>query len=103
MSANAISQSKNVLYITMEMSEERIAERIDANLMNVPIDQLDKLPKQIFDSKIAKIASKNVGKLIIKEYPTGAAHAGHFRALLNELKLKNGAKIEQSILLSWNL
>ena len=88
MSANAISQGKNVLYITMEMSEERIAERIDANLMNVPIDQLDKLPKQMFDSKIAKIASKNIGKLIIKEYPTGAAHAGHFRALLNELKLK---------------
>jgi hypothetical protein len=72
----------------MEMAEERIAERIDANLMNLPIDQLESLPKELFDSKISKIAQKNIGKLIVKEYPTGAAHSGHFRALLNELKLK---------------
>lgn len=86
--ANALTQGKNVLYITLEMAEERIAERIDANLMNLPIDQLETLPKEMFDNKISKIAQKNIGKLIIKEYPTGAAHTGHFRALLNELKLK---------------
>ena len=86
--ANALTQGRNVLYITMEMAEERIAERIDANLMNLPIDQLETLPKEMFDNKISKIAQKNIGKLIIKEYPTGAAHTGHFRALLNELKLK---------------
>lgn len=86
--ANALTQCKNVLYITMEMAEERIAERIDANLMNLPIDQLETISKDMFDSKIAKIAQRNVGKLIVKEYPTGAAHVGHFRALLNELKLK---------------
>ena len=86
--ANALTQGKNVLYITLEMAEERIAERIDANLMNLPIDQLETLPKEMFDNKISKIAQKNIGKLIIKEYPTGAAHTGHFRALLNEPKLK---------------
>ena len=86
--ASVLSLGKNVLYITMEMAEERIAERIDANLMNIPIDQLESLSKVMFEDKIAKIAQKNVGKLIIKEYPTGAAHSGHFRALLNELKLK---------------
>lgn len=86
--AGALMQGKNVLYITMEMSEERIAERIDANLFNLPIDQLESLSKTMFDNKIAKIAQKNIGKLIVKEYPTGAAHVGHFRALLNELKLK---------------
>ena len=86
--ANALTQGKNVLYITLEMAEERIAERIDANLMNLPIDQLETLPKEMFDNKITRIAQKNIGKLIIKEYPTGAAHTGHFRALLNELKLK---------------
>ena len=83
-----LTQGKNVLYITLEMSEERIAERIDANLMNVPIDQLANLPKDLYDSKIQKIAAKTKGTLIIKEYPTASAHAGHFRALLNELKLK---------------
>lgn len=88
MSAAALTQCKNVLYITMEMAEERIAERIDANLMNLPIDQLQTISKDMFNSKITKIAQKNVGKLIIKEYPTGYAHVGHFRALLNELKLK---------------
>ncbi len=83
-----LSQGQNVLYITMEMAEERIAERIDANLMNLPIDQLESLSKEMFDSKVEKIAKKTQGKLIIKEYPTGSAHVGHFRALLNELKLK---------------
>lgn len=85
---NVLSQGKNVLYITMEMAEERIAERIDANLLNIPIDQLENISKPIFKSKVEDLASKTNGKLIIKEYPTGAAHAGHFRALLNELKLK---------------
>ena len=88
--AAAMTQGKNVLYITMEMAEERIAERIDANLMNLPIDQLDKLDKNTFDNKIANIAKKTIGKLIVKEYPTGSAHTGHFRALLKELKLKKG-------------
>lgn len=88
--AAALTQGKNVLYITMEMAEERIAERIDANLMNMPIDQLDKLDKNTFDNKIANIAKKTIGKLIVKEYPTGSAHTGHFRALLKELKLKKG-------------
>ena len=82
----------NVLYITMEMAEERIAERIDANLLNVPLDELEILPKEAYDKKIQKIGQKNIGKLIIKEYPTGAAHVGHFRALLNELKLKKNFK-----------
>jgi len=86
--ASALTQGKNVLYITMEMAEEKIAERIDANLMNIPIDQLEGLSRDAFQTKVSKITSKNVGKLIIKEYPTGAAHTGHFRALLNELKLK---------------
>ena len=86
--ASSLSQGKNVLYITMEMSEERIAERIDANLLDTPIDQIEKLDKEKFVSKVQKIASKTHGKLIIKEYPTGQAHSGHFRALLNELKLK---------------
>jgi len=86
--ANALVQGRNVLYITMEMAEERIAERIDANLLDIPIDQLDHLPKHMLVSKVQSIASKTNGKLIVKEYPTGSAHAGHFRALLNELKLK---------------
>ena len=86
--ASALTQGRNVLYITMEMAEERIAERIDANLLDVPIDQLEMLTKEMLTSKVHKIASKTNGKLIIKEYPTGSAHTGHFRALLNELKLK---------------
>ena len=86
--ASALSQGRNVLYITMEMAEERIAERIDANLLNVPIDQLENLSKDMFTTKVADLARKTTGKLIIKEYPTGAAHSNHFRALLNELKLK---------------
>jgi archaellum biogenesis ATPase FlaH len=86
--ASALVEGKNVLYITMEMAEERIAERIDANLLNVPIDQLENMSKDMFTTKVADLARKTTGRLIVKEYPTGAAHAGHFRALLNELKLK---------------
>lgn len=86
--ANALIQSRNVLYITMEMAEERIAERIDANLLNIPIDQLEYMPKPIMMTKVGDIANKTNGKLIIKEYPTGQANTSHFRALLNELKLK---------------
>ena len=86
--ASVLEQGKNVLYITMEMAEERIAERIDANLMDLPIQQLETLPKNVFNEKIGKIAKGTIGKLIVKEYPTGAAHTGHFRALLNELKMK---------------
>ena len=86
--AGALTQMKNVLYITMEMAEERIAERIDANLMNVPIDELTNLSKDMFDKKVKKISMKGAGKLIVKEYPTGAANVQHFRALLDELKLK---------------
>lgn len=88
LAASYLSQGKNVLYVTLEMSEERIAERIDANLMNVNIDQLEQLDRKTFENKVTKIAASTQGKLIIKEYPTASAHAGHFRALLNELKLK---------------
>jgi len=90
--ASALVDGANVLYITMEMAEERIAERIDANLLNVPIDQLDKMSKDMFTTKVADLARKTTGRLIVKEYPTGSAHAGHFRALLNELKLKKQFK-----------
>jgi archaellum biogenesis ATPase FlaH len=83
-----LNQGKNVLYLTMEMAEERIAERIDANLLDIPIDQLEHLSKEMFAERVRGLSSKTNGKLIIKEYPTGSAHAGHFRALLNELKLK---------------
>ena len=90
--ASSLLQGKNVLYITLEMAEERIAERIDANLLNINIQQLQDLPKQMYETKIVKIAQKTVGKLIIKEYPTASAHAGHFKSLLNELALKKGFK-----------
>ena len=86
--AGAMSQGRNVLYITMEMAEEKIAERIDANLLNVTIDDLVNLPKDMYDKKIAKLREKVVGKLIIKEYPTASASVTHFRTLLNELNLK---------------
>ena len=86
--ANALVQGRNVLYITLEMSEERIAERIDANLLDIPIDQLENLTKPMFKERVATINRKGNGKLIIKEYPTGQANTSHFRALLNELKLK---------------
>jgi replicative DNA helicase len=90
-SAN-LSMGQNVLYITMEMAEERIAERIDANLFDVPIDQLETLPRELFDSKVDKLKGKTRGRLIVKEYPTATAHVGHFRALLDELKLKKDFK-----------
>jgi hypothetical protein len=86
--ASVLLQGRNVLYITLEMAEEKIAERIDANLLNVNIKDIETLPKMIFDTKINSIAKKTQGTLIIKEYPTASAHAGHFRALLNELSLK---------------
>ena len=84
----SLEEGKNVLYITFEMAEERIAERIDANLMDVPIDQLNALSKKQFTDHVGKIKSKTRGRLIIKEYPTASAHTGHFRSLLNELQLK---------------
>jgi replicative DNA helicase len=88
MASAAMSAGHDVLYITMEMSEERIAERIDANLLNVPIDQLDSLSKSMFQDRIHRLAKATTGKIIVKEYPTGQANTSHFRALLNELKLK---------------
>lgn len=86
--ASCISQGHNVLYITMEMAEEKIAERIDANLLNVTMDELHVIPREDYARKFSALKSKTHGKLIIKEYPTASAHAGHFRALLQELKLK---------------
>ena len=92
MAANCLSQGKNVLYITLEMAEERIAERIDANLMNISMEDLHSLPKQMFDDKIDAIRKKTTGKLIIKEYPTASAHSAHFRGLLKELAIKKTFK-----------
>ena len=92
MAANCLSQGKNVLYITLEMAEERIAERIDANLMNISIEDLYDLPKQMFDDKITEIKKKTTGKLIIKEYPTASAHSAHFRGLIKELAIKKTFK-----------
>ena len=92
MAAGCIGQGKNVLYITLEMAEERIAERIDANLLNASIDQLKNIPKTMFESRITKLNGKIHGKLIIKEYPTASAHVGHFKALLSELSLKRTFK-----------
>jgi replicative DNA helicase len=86
--AATLMQGKNVLYITMEMAEEKIAERIDANLMNISMDNLHDLPKHMYESKFEKVKKKTQGKLIVKEYPTASAHCGHFRSLFNELKLK---------------
>jgi replicative DNA helicase len=86
--ASCLSQNYNVLYITLEMAEERIAERVDANLLNISIDDLQKLPKDLYDKKIDKLKQTTKGKLIVKEYPTAAANVNHFRALLNELNLK---------------
>ena len=92
MAASVLMQGKNVLYITMEMAEERIAERIDANLMNITMDELHDLPKEMFTDRLAKIQKKTNGKLIIKEYPTASAHTGHFRSLIKELALKKSFK-----------
>ena len=88
--ANNLMEGKNVLYITMEMAEEKIAQRIDTNLLNVDIDSLLDLPRPMYEKKIDRVKNKTSGKLIIKEYPTAAAHVGHFRHLMNELKLKKG-------------
>ena len=90
--AGALSAGRNVLYIIMEMAEERIAERIDANLLNLTMDELKVVDRDIYESRIDKIAKKTQGHLIVKEYPTASAHAGHFRALLEELKLKREFK-----------
>ena len=86
--ANCLLQNMNVLYITLEMAEERIAERIDANLMDTQVGDLRELPRQVYDKKIDNLKKKVKGKLIIKEYPTSTANANHFRVLLEELKLK---------------
>ena len=88
MAASVLLQGSNVLYITLEMAEEKIAERIDANLLNVNIQELSDLPKVMFENKVTKLAEKTQGTLIIKEYPTASAHSGHFKSLINELALK---------------
>ena len=88
MAASVLLQGSNVLYITLEMAEEKIAERIDANLLNVNIQELTDLPKVMFENKVTNLAQKTQGSLIIKEYPTASAHSGHFKSLLNELALK---------------
>ena len=88
--SNNLMDGKNVLYITMEMAEEKIAERIDANLLNVTMSELEELPKLMYDQKINKVRKNTSGKLIVKEFPTAGAHAGHFRHLVNELKIKKG-------------
>jgi replicative DNA helicase len=90
--ASILMQGKNVLYITLEMAEERIAERIDANLLNMTMDELGKVEKDIYETRVAKVIKKTTGKLIVKEYPTSSAHAGHFKALLEELKIKRNFK-----------
>ena len=90
--SSVLLQGKNVLYITLEMAEEKIAERIDANLLNVNIQKLVDMPKMMFEKKIQKLAKKTQGKLIIKEYPTASAHVGHFKSLLQELALKKSIK-----------
>ena len=92
MAASTLMQGKNVLYITLEMAEERIAERIDANHMNVTIDDLHTLPKKMFENYLSKIQKKTNGKLIVKEYPTASAHVGNFRSLIKELALKRSFK-----------
>jgi len=86
--ASTLMQGKNVLYITLEMAEYKIAERIDANLMNISMDDLHDLPKYMYEDRFDKVRKKTQGKLIVKEYPTASAHAGHFRTLLSELQLK---------------
>lgn len=92
MASASLLQGKNVLYITLEMAEEKIAERIDANLLNVNIKDIEDLPEQLFESKVTRLAQKTNGKLIIKEYPTASAHSNHFKALLNDLSLKKSFK-----------
>ena len=86
--SSVLLAGRNVLYITLEMAEERIAERIDSNLLNVNIQEIEKLPKSMFENKVTNLSKKTQGTLIIKEYPTASAHSGHFKSLLNELALK---------------
>jgi len=90
--AATLLQGKNVLYITLEMAEEKIAERIDANLLNIPIQKLADLPKAMFDKKIQTLSKKTQGTLIIKEYPTASAHVGHFKSLVSDLALKRSIR-----------
>ena len=90
--SSVLLQGKNVLYITLEMAEEKIAERIDSNLLNCDIQNITELPKIMFENKVTSISKKTQGKLVIKEYPTASAHVGHFRALLNDLALKKSFK-----------
>jgi replicative DNA helicase len=90
--SSTLLQGKNVLYITLEMAEEKIAERIDANLLNVAIQDITDLPKQMYETKVTNLSQKTQGQLIIKEYPTASAHSGHFKSLLNELALKKSFK-----------
>ena len=92
LASSVLLQGKNVLYITMEMAEERIAERIDANLLNVGMSDLEELPYSMYETKVNKLQSKTSGKLIIKEYPTASAHTGHFKNLLSELSMKKSFK-----------
>jgi len=92
LASSILLQNKNVLYITLEMAEERIAERIDANLLNVGMSDLEELPYQMYETKINKLQSKTTGTLIIKEYPTASAHTGHFKNLMSELALKKSFK-----------
>lgn len=90
--ASVLMQGKSVLYITLEMAEERIAERIDANLLNMTMEELAKVDKDIYETRVGRIIKKTAGRLIVKEYPTAAAHAGHFKSLLEELKMKRNFK-----------
>lgn len=92
MAANALLAGKNVLYITMEMAEERISERIDANLLDVTIDEVSEMPRDVYNKRLERIKGKSTGKLVVKEYPTGSAHVGHFRHLLTELRMKRNFK-----------
>ena len=92
LASSSLLEGKNVLYITLEMAEERIAERIDSNLLDVTTDDLHALPKQMYDDRLERLNKRSPGKLIIKEYPTASAHSGHFKALLNELALKKSFK-----------
>ena len=87
-----LTQGLNVLYITLEMAEERIAERIDANLFDISMDDIRSMPKELYDNKVKKLENKTNGRLVIKEYPTASAHSGHFKALINELALKKSFK-----------
>jgi replicative DNA helicase len=92
MASSFLLQNKNVLYITLEMAEEEIAKRIDANILDISINQFDSLPKSAFESKVKKLLNKTQGNLVIKQYPTASAHSGHFKALINELQLKKSFK-----------